>query len=157
MSLSLRENAGSRCSSPKPFSLSPGWFFISPWLLGFLVFSVVPFLGSLYLSFCRYDILSSPRFIGVANYRQLFLHDPLFWKALYNTLFYTAFAVPLSIVTALALAMLLNADIRGISVYRTIFFLPSIVPMVASSILWIWILNPQIGLINTLLAKVGIS
>lgn len=137
--------------------LSPGWLFIFPWLLGFLVFSVIPFLGSLYLSFCRYDILSSPRFIGLSNYRQLFFHDPLFWKALYNTLFYTVFAVPLSIFTGIALALLLNTNIRGISLYRTIFFLPYIVPIVASSILWVWILNPQIGLINTLLAHIGIS
>ena len=146
-----------RQSAPKPLRLSPGWLFISPWLLGFLVFSAVPFIGSLYLSFCRYDILSSPRWVGLTNFRQLFFHDPLFWKALYNTLLYTVFAVPLSIVTGVALALLLNANVRGISLYRTIFFLPSIVPMVATSILWIWILNPQIGLINTLLAQIGIS
>ncbi len=146
-----------KLSSLKSIRISPGWFFISPWLLGFLIFSAFPFIGSFYLSFCRYDILSSPQWVGFANYKQLFFHDPLFWKALYNTLIYTAFAVPLAITAGVGLALLLNTNIKGLSIYRTIFFLPSIVPMVASTILWIWILNPQMGLINTLLAQIGIS
>lgn len=140
----------------KSFCISPGWLFISPWLVGFLVFNAAPFIASFYLSFCRYDVISSPSWIGLTNYRQLFFHDPLFVKALYNTIFYIIFALPLSMIAGISLALLLNSNIKGISIYRTIFFLPYIVPLVASTILWIWILNPKIGLINTLLAQIGI-
>lgn len=134
-----------------------GWFFISPWLLGFLLFTLMPFVASFYLSFCRYDILSAPEWIGLDNYIELFTADPLFWKSLYNTFFYALFAIPLGIVAGVIMAMLLNLEIRGVSVYRTLFFIPSIVPLVASSILWIWLFNPQIGLINAMLGWVGIT
>lgn len=117
----------------------------------------MPFLASLYLSFCRYDIISPSEWVGFANYRQLFQHDPLFWKALSNTLIYALLAVPLGVVVGIALALLLNLNIRGVSVYRTLFFLPSIVPVVATSILWMWILNPQIGLVNAMLSWVGVT
>lgn len=134
-----------------------GWLFISPWLLGFTLLVAYPFAYSFYLSFCRYDVLSPPSWVGLQNYRNLFAHDPLFWKSLYNTFYYAVFSVPLGIVAGVALALLLSTDIRGLSVYRTIFYLPSIVPMVASSILWIWLLNPQMGLINTILRLFGME
>jgi len=134
-----------------------GWLFASPIVIGLLVFTVYPFLASLYLSFCDFDIFTPPRWIGLTNYVTLFTQDPLFWKALYNVLYYTAFAVPLSIGFGVILALLLDADIRGLSVYRTIFFLPSIVPVVASSVLWLWLLNPKIGLVNMLLSTVGVD
>lgn len=133
-----------------------GWFFISPWLIGFVLFMAVPFIASLYLSFCSYDIISPPKWVGLANYRELFTEDPLFWKALYNTFFYAVFAVPLGIVAGVALALLLNVELKGVAIYRTMFFIPSIVPLVASSILWIWLFNPQIGLINSMLEWFGI-
>lgn len=135
--------------------LSIGWLFIGPWLLGFGVFVFLPFLATLYLSFCRYNILSPPQWVGLANYRELFLLDPLFVKSLANTLIYAGVAVPLGIVVGIMLALLLNTNIRGISVYRTIYYLPSIVPVVATSILWNWMLNPQMGLINSVLRWVG--
>ncbi|MGD0091389.1 MAG: sugar ABC transporter permease [Planctomycetota bacterium] len=134
-----------------------GYAFISPWLAGFCIFTIFPFVASIYLSFCRYDIISPPVWVGFANYDELFRNDPRFWKALWNTIYYALAAVPLGIVTAFALALFLNLEVRGMSVYRTVFFLPSIVPAVASTMIFMWILNPQIGLINSLLRKVGIE
>jgi multiple sugar transport system permease protein len=133
-----------------------GYLFISPWLLGFLVFTAVPFLVSIYLSFTRYDVVSSPVWVGWANYRKLLLEDPLFWKSLGITFKFSAFAVPVGIVAGVGLALLLNLEIGGISVYRTIFYIPSIVPVVATSVIFVWILNPQIGLVNGLLKHFGI-
>lgn len=141
----------------KKYSLSAGWWFISPWLIGFIMLTAIPFGTSIYLSFCRYDIISPPEWIGLQNYVRLFTADPLFWKSLYNTFFYAIFALPLAITFGISLALLLNMNLCGISFYRTIYFLPSIVPLVASCILWLWIFNPQIGLINSLLAQVGIE
>lgn len=128
-----------------------GWVFISPWLIGFLFLTAIPFIASLYLSFCRYDVLTPPVWIGLDNYRNLFFHDPLFWKSIWNTFVYTIFALPIGTVAGIGLALLLSMNLRGMSIYRTVFFLPSIVPMVATSLLWIWLLNPQIGLINNIL------
>ncbi len=134
-----------------------GYWFISPWLVGFLALTVLPFFISIYLSFCRYDVVSPPVFIGVQNYAELFSNDPLFWKSLQNTLLYAVFAVPLGIATAFGLALLLNLELRGMSVYRTLFFLPHIVPTVATSVVFMWILNPQIGLMNSVLGLVGVA
>jgi multiple sugar transport system permease protein len=134
-----------------------GYWFIAPWLAGFLVFTAVPFLISVYLSFCRYDVASPPVWVGTANYIELFAEDPLFWKSLANTLSYALVAVPLGIATAFALALLLNLELRGIAIYRTVFFLPHIVPAVASSVVFMWVLNPQIGLANGVLQLVGIE
>ncbi|MCC7264442.1 MAG: sugar ABC transporter permease [Candidatus Latescibacteria bacterium] len=133
-----------------------GYLFISPWLIGFACFTAFPFVASILLSFCRYDVVSPPTWVGLANYEVLFSEDPRFWHALGNTLFYAAVAVPLGLAAALGLALLLSLELRGISVYRTIFFLPSIVPAVATSVVFVWILNPQIGLVNGLLEVFGV-
>jgi multiple sugar transport system permease protein len=133
-----------------------GYAFISPWVIGFIVFTAGPFLFSIYLSFTRYDIVSSPMWVGLANYRKMFGHDPLFWKSLWITFKYALVAVPIGIVAGVSLAMLLNLKIAGISVYRTVFFLPAIVPIVATSVVFVWILNPQIGLINGILRRFDI-
>ena len=132
-----------------------GYLFISPWLAGFLILTAFPFAASIYLSFTRYDIVSAPVWVGAANYRELFTNDPLFWKSLWVTLKYAMVATPLGILTGVGLALLLNCNIRGISVYRTIFFLPSIVPIVATSVVFVWILNPQIGLVTGILRWFG--
>jgi len=134
-----------------------GYAFISPWLLGFVAFTLYPFLTSIYLSFTRYNIVTAPVWVGIANYKNLLTKDPLFYKALAVTLHFAIAAVPLGIVAGVALALLLNLDIKGISVYRTIFYLPSIVPSVATSVVFLWILNPEIGLINRLLRTIGIT
>ncbi|MFD1673262.1 carbohydrate ABC transporter permease [Alicyclobacillus fodiniaquatilis] len=132
-----------------------GWLFIAPWAIGFLVFALYPFLSSLYYSFTSFDMLSPPKWIAFGNYGRL-LHDPLFWRSLYNTLYYTIISVPVSTVLAIAVALLLNMKVHGQSIYRTIFYLPSVVPIVASSVLWLWLFNPSFGLINSFLRAVGL-
>ena len=127
-----------------------GLLFISPFLIGFTVFVVFPVAASMYYSFCDYDIIRPPRFNGGAHYAEL-LRDELFHKSIWNTLVFTVFVVPTTMLTALILAFLLNMKLRGQAVYRTVFFMPSIVPVIASSVLWLWLLNPDYGLINTLL------
>ncbi|MBI4552384.1 MAG: sugar ABC transporter permease [Candidatus Latescibacteria bacterium] len=134
-----------------------GLLFCLPWLLGFLLFTAGPILTSIGLSFAWYDVLNRPAFVGLENYTRLLTGDPLFWKSLANTLYITVVGVPLGVLTGLSLAMLLNLNVRGLTWYRTIYYLPSIVPVVASSILWTWILNPQFGLLNAALQGMGIN
>jgi multiple sugar transport system permease protein len=134
-----------------------GLAFISPWLIGFLAFTAWPFLRSIQLSFTRYDILRPPKWVGLANYQSLLTDDETFRNATWLTLKFAAVSVPLAIIAGVALALLLNSDVKGISLYRTIFFLPSIVPTVATTAIFVWILNPQIGLVNSLLHTVGIQ
>ncbi len=134
-----------------------GYLFIAPWLIGFLVFTVGPFISSIYLSFTRYDVLSSPVWIGAVNYQELFTNDPVFWKSLWITIKYAIIAVPLGIVFGVFLAIVLNNNIKGIEVFRTLFYIPSIVPVVATSVVFMWLFNPNIGLINTFLARFGIE
>ena len=134
-----------------------GYAFVSPWVAGFLIFTAIPFVVSIYLSFTRYDIISPPHWVGLANYRYLLSSDPLFWTSLGVTLKYALVAVPIGITAGVALALFLNLNIRGISVYRTVFYLPSIVPAVATSVVFIWLLHPQAGLANGILKLVGIT
>jgi multiple sugar transport system permease protein len=133
-----------------------GLLFISPWLVGFLAFYLYPALASLYYSFTDFRILQEPHWVGLANYQDMFA-DPLFSKSLLNTLYLTVLGIPLAVMTALAIALLLNAKkIVGIGVFRTIFYLPVVVPSVASALLWIWLLNPQYGLVNQALGLLGL-
>jgi len=124
-----------------------GLGFTSLWIVGLSVFTAYPVFASLYYSFCDYSILKSAAWCGLDNYKELF-QDDLFWKSLSNTLFFTVLSVPLGTVVALALAMLLNCEVRGKPIFRVLFYLPSIVPMVASSMLWLWIFNGEYGLLN---------
>jgi multiple sugar transport system permease protein len=130
-----------------------GMLFAGPYLLGFLAFTLYPIVASLYYSLCQYNIIQSPVYIGLDNFRTLFFDDPLFWKALYNTLFFTFLSVPLGLAFSIGLALLLNQKVRGMSLYRTVFFLPTIVPIVASAVLWMWVLNPENGLINGMIRQ----
>lgn len=130
--------------------------FVSPWLIGFSVFLLYPLLASIYYSFCDFSVLKPAVFIGGANYRDL-AHDSVFWQSLGNTAIYALMALPFGTVVALALAMLLNTRVRGMALYRTFFFIPSLVPMVALAILWQWIFNGQQGVLNDVLGKVGIK
>ena len=134
-----------------------GYAFISPWLLGFLIFTAYPFIASVYFSFTRYDMVSSPHWVGWANYQTLVHDDPLFWKSLVVTFRFALFSVPLGVVTGVGLALLLNMNVRGISIYRTLFFLPSIAPAVANAMVFLWLLNPEIGLINSLLRRMHVE
>ena len=113
-------------------------------------------LTSLYLSFHKYD-LSTITYVGSENYRRLAAEDPLFWKALKNTIFYAIFSVPLGIGLSLAIALLLNQDVKGQKLFRTCFYLPSLVPSVAASLIWQWILNSDNGILNTMLRMIGIT
>jgi multiple sugar transport system permease protein len=133
--------------------LGNGLMFASPFILGFLVFYLYPFAASIYYSFCQFNVLFPPVWTGMENFRMLFAEDDRFWKSLYNTLYYTALSVPLGIATALVLAVLLNMKVKGQSLFRTFFFLPTIVPAVASAVLWIWVFTPEGGLFNGVLLQ----
>jgi len=133
-----------------------GLAFISPWIVGLLVFTLYPVGASLFFSFCDYDVLQKPVWVGALNYRDMFT-DEVFWKSLYNTLYFAAFALPLGLVASILTAVLLNRAVAGRSVLRTIYFLPSLVPVVAGAVLWWWILNGRFGLLNHALRIVGID
>lgn len=132
-----------------------GFLYISPWLIGFTVFYAGPLIASLLFSFTSWDLLSPVKWVGLANYRSM-LKDELFFQALKVTTIYSIFAVPLQLIVSLILAMLLNSKIKVISIFRTIYYVPTILPAVVSAILWRWIFNPEIGLINLFLELIGI-
>ena len=136
--------------------LLTGLAFTSPWLIGLSVFLVYPLLAALYYSLCDYSVLLPPVFVGLDNYVELF-QDKLFWKSLWNTTFFAVGSVGLGTFMALLLAILLNSKVKGLPFYRTVFFLPSLMPLVAGSILWFVMYAGQGGVINTLLAKIGIT
>ena len=133
-----------------------GWAFISPWIIGFLIFTAVPMLASLYLSFTEYDVLRPPRAAGLDNYAEL-ISDRRLRLALWNSFFYTVLFVPLSIAIALGLSLLLDRVTRAAGFFRTVFYLPSLTPTVAVGALFLWVLNPSVGLLNRALALVGID
>lgn len=130
-----------------------GLGFTSLWIIGLTTFTLYPMLASLYYSFCDYSILQHSVWIGFENYRRLG-GDEVFWISLRNTLYYAVVSVPLGVVVSLSLALLLDSDVRGRAFFRTLFYLPSIVPVVASSMLWLWIFNGEYGLLNSILAPV---
>lgn len=133
------------------------YLLIAPWLLGFLLLVLGPMLASLGISFTKWDLLSPARFVGLDNYERLFTRDPLFWQSLKVTAVYTIFYVPIELAGALLLAMLMNQKIRGVSVFRTVYYLPSVLPAVAFIVVWMWVLHPDVGLVNTLLSYVGVD
>ncbi|MGQ9629202.1 MAG: carbohydrate ABC transporter permease [bacterium] len=133
-----------------------GYLFIMPWLLGFLFFVAGPMIASFTMTFVKWGIVDKPQWVGFKNFRTMFTDDPLFWKSLYNTVYYTVFAVPLGIVASLSIALLLNQGVRGLSFYRLLYYVPAVTSGVATAILWIWLFNPNIGLLNYVLGKVGI-
>ena len=124
-----------------------GYAFVLPWLLGLAFFIVYPFLAAIHFSFCEFPPLREPMLVGLANYGEL-LGDPVFHRSLGVTTIFAAVAIPLGVMLALTLALLLNARVRGQSVYRVVFYLPHLVPTVVVAILWLWIFNPQVGLLN---------
>jgi multiple sugar transport system permease protein len=128
---------------------------MSPWIIGFSVFIVYPMVSSLYFSFTHYDLLGSPQWVGFANYKYMFTEDILFWKAIKNTVWFIAVAVPLQIVFAIATATLLTKPRKGVKVYRTLYFLPAIAPIVAGSLAFLFLFNPAYGPINKFLSGIG--
>lgn len=133
-----------------------GYLFISPWVIGFLVFTLGPMLASFYYSFTLYNVQTEPRFTGLYNYNYAFTQDDLFWVSVRRTLLWSVMTVPLSMIGSLFAALLLNQKLRGVAIYRTSFFLPHLTPVVAAAILWMWILQPDTGILNSLLDRVGI-
>ncbi|MCX5758303.1 MAG: sugar ABC transporter permease [Candidatus Hydrogenedentes bacterium] len=134
-----------------------GYFFIAPWIVGFALFTLGPMVVSAVLGFCRYDpsaVHGSPEWVGFANFARMFTKDPLFWKSLAVTLKYSLISIPLQLTGGLVLALLLNVHVRGISFYRTAFYLPMVLGGVAISLLWLWLFSPSQGLINIGLGKV---
>lgn len=130
--------------------------YASPWLIGLLVLLLIPIVASLYLSMTSWDILTPPKWVGLQNYRDIF-NDPLFYKSMRVTLTYTIFSVPLGVIISLFVALLLNSNVRGVNLFRTIYYLPAVVSGSAVSLLWAWMFNPEFGLINNLLLKIGIE
>lgn len=134
-----------------------GYACIAPWVAGFLLMTAGPMVASLYFSTTSWTMLAPPVPVGLANYGTVLTDDPLFVQSLGNTLYYVLLAVPLGIMVSLGLALLLNQRVRGIAVFRTAFFLPSITNLVAVSMLWLWVFNPEYGLLNMMLGAVGIE
>ena len=128
-------------------NLRLGLFFISPWIIGVFAFAVYPLVSTVYFSLCDYSILSPAVYVGLDNYKGLFT-DAIFWKSVYNTFFFALFAIPLGLIISLTLAILLNFDLPGKGIFRTVFFLPSLVPVVCLAVLWQWMLNGELGLVN---------
>jgi multiple sugar transport system permease protein len=134
-------------------NLFKGLAFVSPWMVGFVVFTAIPIGLSFYYSFCDYSLTRpsrGPLWIGLDNYNQM-IHDTVFWKSLGNTLYYASMALPAGLLVSLGLALMLNSNIRGQTIYRTVIFLPSLVPTIASAMIWLWMFNPGEGLFNYLL------
>lgn len=134
-----------------------GYIFISPWLLAFVAFEAYPILSGFYHSFTDWTATGrAERFVGLDNYVEAFTRDPLFWKAVSNTIYFIGVSVPLGIITAFALAMMLNSKISGTTLYRTIYYLPSVVPAVAAVIVWIFIFETRRGILNFGLELIGL-
>jgi multiple sugar transport system permease protein len=130
---------------------------ISPWILGFLLFTGGPIVASLAISFTEWRLLSPPKWISLQNYVELLTRDEAIWVSLGNTAYYTVFSVPLGIIVSMCVALLLNQKVPGTNVFRTLFYLPSVTSGVAMSLLWMWLLNPEFGLVNLGLSLVGIE
>lgn len=153
-----------------------GYAFITPWIIGFICFTIGPMIASLYFSFTDYNIVDAPVWNNFANYRKIFsgllgfinsclsgtcneglLGDPLFWKSLQVTLYYAAIALPLGLILSFILALLLNQKVPGVNIWRTIYFLPSVISGVAVTLLWVRIFNPRLGILNAFLTRIGVE
>ncbi|MBK9120546.1 MAG: sugar ABC transporter permease [Phycisphaerales bacterium] len=139
-----------RNCSGQGHSLSAGLLWISPWAVGFALFMLVPMVMALYLSLCEFDGIRRPVFTGFDNFRTL-LHDPTFWKVLKNTAIYAVFSLPISALLAILFAIALNAPVPGRTLWRALIFVPTLVPMVATAMIWMWVFNGEYGLLNIVL------
>ena len=134
-----------------------GYIFLIPWLLGLLIFWIGPIIASALFSVWEYDVLSTPKFIGIENYTRAFTGDKLFWPSLRRTFYFSIVSVPIGVFGSLLLAILLNQKLKGTNVFRTVFFLPHLTPAVALAVLWIWLFHPSVGPINLMLGWIGID
>ena len=133
-----------------------GFVFIAPWLISFLVFDALPILSGFYHSFTEWNAMGAAQFVGLENYTEAVSQDPLFWRSVWNTLYFIGFSVPLGIILAFVIALMLNSQIFGVGVYRTIFYLPSVVPTVAAVIVWVFIFETRRGILNYALELIGL-
>ncbi len=133
-----------------------GWAYISPWILGLILFVGGPIIASFILSFTEYDVLSPAKFVGLDNYKHAFFEDPLFWGSLGRTLYFSLGYVPIALIGSLWLAILLNQKLHGTNVFRTLFFLPHLTPSAAMAVLWLWLMNPHLGPINYAMKSIGL-
>jgi multiple sugar transport system permease protein len=134
-----------------------GALYVLPWTLGFIIFIAGPLIASAYYSFTKYNVLRPPHFIGLQNYIYAFTKDELFLPSIWRSFYYALLSVPLAMIGSLILAILLNQKLWGPTAWRTMFFLPTLTPLIAAALLWRWMLNPDVGLVNYLLAQVGIK
>ena len=134
-----------------------GYLFILPWIIGFLGLILGPMLFSLYGSFTNYNVTSTMDFVGFQNYKEMFFHDSLFWTSLYNTLYFVIFSVPLTTIAAIFISVLVNQNLPGMKFFRTVFYLPAILSGVGVYLLWMQLLDPSTGLINSFLDLFGVS
>ena len=155
MSISLSRRR--RRSATQRRNLLLGLLFVSPWLIGFLAFTVYPLVSSFYYSFTRYDLLKPPVFLGLRNFVDIFSEDPHFGQVMYNTIYYVGLSAPLGVIAAFLMASLLNTKILGRSVFRAIFFFPAVVPAIVTAMVWAFLLNVQYGAINATLQGLGLS
>jgi multiple sugar transport system permease protein len=160
-SIAQQTDSGARSATGR--SLRPRWretvvgyLFIMPVVLGLLGFTLGPMVASLYLSFTKFPLLRSPEWVGLKNYVDMFTRERYFWQAVKVTVTYAVTAVPLGLIGSFTLALLLNQKVKGIAFFRTCFYMPTIVPAVASAVLWGWLLNPDYGLVNAMLLKLGL-
>lgn len=134
-----------------------GYISLTPWIIGFLVFTVIPLGASVYLSFTQWDIIQAPKWIGLDNYVRMFTADPMFWQALKVTGLFVLISLPLKLVLGLGLALLLNLKLPGMNFFRTVFYIPAVISGVAVSLMWMWLLQPDTGVVNTILYYMGIE
>ncbi len=134
-----------------------GYISLLPWIIGFIAFTVIPISVSLYVSMTQWTGMEPPRWIGFNNYVRMFTNDPLFWQALKVTLGFVALSLPLKLVLGLALALLLNLKVPGMNFFRTVFYIPAVISGVAVSLMWMWLMQPDTGVVNTLLYYMGIK
>jgi multiple sugar transport system permease protein len=146
-----------RLSPARRREVIEGYVYLLPWIVGYVAFSGGPILASAFFSLTKYNVLLPPTFIGVQNYVYAITKDDLFLPAILKTFYYAILVVPPAIVLSLAIAILLNQKLFGTAFWRTMFFLPTLTPVVAAALLWRWMLNPDVGLVNFLLAQVGIQ
>lgn len=144
--------------TPSPMKQEARWgvLLALPAIIGFVAFTFLPMIASAVISLTDWTIGAAPKFVGFANYKRMFTADDSFYKSLWATVYYTLGAVPLLLIVAFGVALLLNQPVRGQSFFRVIYYLPAIVPIVANSMLWIWLFNPDFGLLNTLTEKAGL-
>ena len=134
-----------------------GYLALSPWMVGFVIFYAFPILATFYFSLTQWTLVDQPVWIGLDNYVRMFTRDPLFVSSLKATTLFVALSLPLKLVLGLMLALLLNLKLPGMNIFRTVFFIPAVISGVAVSLMWIWFLNPDTGVVNTLLHYVGVQ